>query len=139
MVVYGIFIAVVLVCVVVGALQYFQIVDIADWLPMLSVIAIGALVVFYGFDFLLLRKNVERKPFTAYVVSKNVHSHYDSKHHTTEHTYYITVSRDGDRDTVKVNRWVYYEYSKNDEIDGNYVYFTSGITEIPSIDYEYNW
>lgn len=39
MVVYGIFIAVVLVCVVVGALQYFQIVDIADWLPMLSVFA----------------------------------------------------------------------------------------------------
>lgn len=139
MVAYGIFIAVVLVCVVVGALQYFQIVDIADWLPMLSVFAIGALVVFYGFDFLLLRKNVEKKPFTAYVVTKNDHTYYNKKRHETEHTYYITVSRDGDRDTVKVSGWVYHEYSKNDEITGNYVYFTSGITGINSIDYEYNW
>lgn len=139
MVVYGILIAVVFVCVVVGALQYFQIVDIADWLPMLSVFAIIALVAFYGFDFLILRKNVEKKPFTAYVVSKNIHSHYDTNRHITEHTYYITVSRDGDRDTIRVNRRVYDEYSKNDEIDGNYIYFTSGITEIPSIDYEYNW
>lgn len=94
------------------------------------------LLIFTGLDHYAFRKNVEAVNVVATIEDKRKRTVQTSKNTWTT-KYNLYVSYDGETDQKEVDKKIYNKWEIGQEIQGQKIYYTTGITNINT--YEFVW
>lgn len=137
MIIYVILIALVVVTAVGAIVTYDRNCETLNAvLTVACIVSFFGTIIFTGLDHYTFRKNVEAIDVVATITDKHERTVKTSKYSwTTEYSLYMTCEEEEDQKVVEKN--IYDKWEIGQEIQGQKVHYTTGITNINT--YEYVW
>ena len=136
MIIYIILVALVIVTIVGSIVTYNNHEELNAVLTVACIMSFIGLIIFTGLDHYAFRKNVEAVDVVGTIEDKYTTTRKTSKN-TWKTVYWLDIEYNEEEKQEEVDKETYNEWEIGQEIQGQKIYYTTGITNINT--YEYVW